>query len=594
MKSYWDIANEQLIAKVIGELTYEEILKPVAVTDSKLGREQLYQLKLQSSAVYEFKGWMTVWGYLRVTPESLKRHAMSQAVYEEERENHLVAAQFFLDAEKELGMSSITLAKFLEEMKSTLYSDEILLKKNKDMPAQTLMRESFIKMQSYLNGHPKILLNKGRMGWSPQDINQYSPECFKSFKLRYLAVKKSLTLVGRRKDQDVNDIYQRLISEDEQQRFCLILKELDCKLEDYIFVPVHPWQWERVIRLQFIHEISNKNIIDLGSGGTFYLPQISLRTLSAVDGKHDDIKLPLSILNTSAVRGISAKYISSAPKVSQAVSDICQKDKLLKSAGMEVLQDIFGLSVVAKDYQRIKDVPYRYNEFLGFILRESVDSKLGNNEQAVMTGSLFHQDTNGKSLVGAYIHASGLSIQDWLSKYFKVSVIPLYHLQVKYGLGLVAHGQNIVLKMKNYVPSGIFIKDFQGDLRMAEGFEDQDKVFESLDKLPPEYLIHDLFTGHILTVLRFMSAVLFESDGFSEKDFYKILALEIKKYLEDHKIKHTNPYLNLLNPNFHRVLLNKVRFSIGYEDTTERLKPFLGSDLINPLNIGVAYEFANV
>lgn len=55
-------------------------------------------------------------------------------------------------------------------------------------------------------------------------------------------------------------------------------------------------------------------------------------------------------------------------------------------------------------------------------------------------------DKNGNSLVGLLVEKSLLTIEQWLEQYFRKVVVPLYHLQAQYGIGLVAHGQNTLLK----------------------------------------------------------------------------------------------------------------------------------------------------
>lgn len=46
-------------------------------------------------------------------------------------------------------------------------------------------------------------------------------------------------------------------------------------------------------------------------------------------------------------------------------------------------------------------------------------------------------------------------------------MIPFYHLLCRYGVALIAHGQNVTLVMKDYVPQRILLKDFEG--RHAHG-----------------------------------------------------------------------------------------------------------------------------
>lgn len=587
MSQLWEKANRNLIAKSIAELSYEGILFPQGLTDkSDYGQ---YELSLKSGARYSFKAWQTLWDFLRICPESLKR--TSPASSEE-----LSAGQFYIDAQTELEMSDLNLAPFLEEMHSTLMADVDLLEKTQSLSSEEISSWSGDKVQSILNGHPKILLNKGRLGWGFFDRNTYSPESGKKFSLIWLATAKNKTLVGLSKNLNLHDLYQQSLSEDELMQFKTSITKNGKDFSDYYFMPVHPWQWDRVIQLHYAGDIQNKNIIYLGKSKTQYTPQISLRTLSHTSSAcYCDIKLSLSILNTSAIRGISSRHIISAPHIAESLNRLCQSDAFLQSSNTHILAEKAGMSFEHPLFKQIQNAPYRYHETLGVIWRESVASKLKPGEMGILTGSLFHQDQNGNSLIGAYIKKSGLNIEQWLELYFEKVVLPLYHLQLKCGIGLVAHGQNIVLRLKNFKPHGLLLKDFQGDLRLSKKlnmkFSEVDILSKHLEQLPAEYLIHDLITGHFVTVLRFISATLSESDSFAEQRFYALLAKQIQIYLDQHHRDELPEYADLLQKKLHRVLVNKVRFQIGYSDSASRPKPLVGEDLSNPLYISQNQEF---
>lgn len=561
----WKRVNQELVAKSIGELTFEQILNPIQETS-------LWKLTLASGAIYTFQGKMSVWEHLKINPASLKRH----------QDEVTDAAQFFIDSQSETKMSDIILGNFLEEMHNTLYSDLILHENNKKMSSVELADLSGEQIQFHLNGHPKILLNKGRIGWGIQDLARFAPESKQAFRPYWIAVKNDF-LQGQHPEIDLlNECFDQKALE----VFLSKAKDLSINLNSYSFIPVHPWQWDNFIRIQFAAYLASGEMIFLGEAGDEYLPQISIRTLSNKTRPDKvDLKLPLSILNTSCVRGLPAQTISLGPEISRILTKICQYDSVLKESGIEILQEKAGVAFVHPSYAQIKEAPYRYHEYLGAIWRESADSKIEQDEKAIIAASLFYQDTRGHSLIGEYIKRSGLTVTEWLEKYFKTVVIPLYHLQLNYGVGMVAHGQNIILKLKNFAPSGMILKDFQGDLRLSTemppaGQDAFSTVEAELTKLPPHYLIHDLITGHFITVLRFISEVMEESDGLLEKEFYQILSLQIQNYINDKKISDQQ---NLLSKTFQRVLLNKVRFAIGYADTTERPLPMVGSELLNPL-----------
>lgn len=577
--SDWSTVNLNLIAKSIGELCYEQILTAVKLSDNE------YAIDLSNGERYTFSAWMGIWDHMRVDPKSIKKKGSET----------ISAGQFFIDAQKDLEMTDIILGNFLEEMHNSLFADLTLLAKQKGVSADSMTNMSGDEVQSYLNGHPKILLSKGRVGWGVRELQNFAPENAVRVTLHWIAVKKELVESSFDEGIDAKKLLLQSFDKNEIERFNEILKEKNLSFESFYFMPVHPWQWNRFINIQYHASVVTGDIVSLGVLGDDYVPQISIRTLS---NRHHpeklDIKLPLTILNTSAIRGIPARYISVGAKLSRQILALCQEDELLKKYNTDVLVEKAGMSVKHELFSKIKEAPYRYNEFLGTVWRESMASKQGPGELAVLTGSLFYQDLEGNSLVGAYIKKSGLSKQEWLKEYFTVVILPLYHLQLKYGLGLVSHGQNIILKMKDFRPVSVILKDFQGDLRLAENSvllerEDFKEIAAKLDKLPAHYLIHDLMTGHLVTVLRFVSEVMQESDGIKEIEFYKILASVVSEYLEG---KTIDPELNFLNESVHRVLLNKVRFKIGYGDSSERLKPMVGVDLVSPLYLGLKYSEA--
>ncbi len=101
--SLWHQVNRALVAKVIGELQYEECLQPVPSVDG-------YQLQLRSGARYDFCAWKTIWQQLRVNASSLRRDGVPV----------VDAGQFFIDAQTELQLDAIVLANLLEECAQTL------------------------------------------------------------------------------------------------------------------------------------------------------------------------------------------------------------------------------------------------------------------------------------------------------------------------------------------------------------------------------------------------------------------------------------------------------------------------------------------
>lgn len=569
----WEIVNRRLIAKALAELSYEQILNPKRLS------EGTYRVELSHGVNYEFTAWQTIWDYLRIDVESIVRNPALP---------ELRADQFYLDTKVQHGMSDITLANFLEELYRTQWSDLKTIERQESHKDQDLLALEDDVLQTLLDGHPKALVNKGRIGWSQSDLQNFAPESAEPFQLHWLAVRNDSVLEEFAKGFDSIARLHSTMSRGEAENLQKRLLDLGLDQNNYALIPCHPWQWNEVIIFHYQNEIQNQSLVSLGVFGDFYRPQTSLRTLSNVTNpRHLQIKLPVSILNTSCVRGIDGKYIPISPRLTEVIRGIAKADPQLQN--LVVLGDVSGAFVTHPQYSQIEEAPYRFKEFLGCIWRDSPQSLLDSGEKCILTATLFHKPANQRALITQIIERSGLTTEAWLAAYFETVLIPLYHLQLKHGIGLVAHGQNIMLALKDFKPSKLVIKDFQGDLRLLDKDIPELDVFSKdlkslLTRLPAAYLIHDLLTGHMVTVLRFVSAVLKEEQNFPEEEFYSILRKTLLDYHNSvPEYEGRLDSLGMLAPSIPRVLVNKVRFHIGYGDSALRPLPMVGTDLINPL-----------
>ncbi|PAV25351.1 IucA/IucC family protein [Tamilnaduibacter salinus] len=563
-ESLWRHTNQRLMAKIIAESNYEGCLAPRQTDD------QGWELTL-GGHVYRFRARRTVWDFLRIEPHSLTRDG----------EPADSAAQLVVDAQASLGLTDIVLANFLEELQNTLAGDRIQQKRLSALSAGDLLELPAAEQEGLLDGHPKALANRGRMGWGQADLLAYSPEGGNRFRLRWLAVDPALTgtHVGTAPlDQCLTDSERNAIQKELGER------------RDWPLVPVHPWQWDHRLQAQYAEPLARGQLVDLGVRGHWYRPQQSLRTLSNdAAPEHCDLKLALTILNTSCYRGIPAEPIAQGPALSQWLWEQSRQDPELHRTGLEVQRELAGCHVPHPQQSQVDGAPYRYHEMLGAVWRESMASKAREDERTMLMATLMQCDGQGRSLIAALIRRSGLAPEIWLTRLFDCVTLPIYHLLCAYGIGLVAHGQNLGLILRDNAPERVTIKDFHGDLRcvdqpIPEAAGMPTSLLDSLKRLPPEYLVHDLITGHFVTTLRFISPLLEDDLGFHERHFYGLLAERIRAYQADHpELADRFDRFPLLRPTLERVCINRVRFRIGYEDHAERPLPELGEPLSNPL-----------
>ena len=149
-QALWQHVNRVLVAKCISELQYEECLVPEGGADC-------WTLNLASGARYRFFAWQSLWGQLRLNAESLMRNGKPVDS----------AAQFFIDAQGELGMDDIVLANLLEECAQTLQGDLQSWWLRQSVSARQMAQMDVDGKQPYLHGRPECHRRFGQ-GWEQQ------------------------------------------------------------------------------------------------------------------------------------------------------------------------------------------------------------------------------------------------------------------------------------------------------------------------------------------------------------------------------------------------------------------------------------------
>jgi len=573
---FWSLANQNMVAKILSEFAYEQAFQFEKT-------EHGYQLKLENGTRYCFDGEENIWGQVVIDPSSIRRESSIA------NEQPISAALLMRDLQVLLNMPDEAFAEHLEDLNATLLGDCKLMQRKQTMTARDLAMLPCEQQQTYFDGHPKFAFNKGRRGWGSDDLNLYAPEAQRAFKLGWVAVHHSILQVATNDNVNWQQLVQACMSEQEFKQMDSALAAFNVDISDYHYLPVHPWQWSKKLSLLFVRELANKQLIYLGEIGDLFLPQLSLRTLSNVTRPQNyDVKLPLTIMNTSCYRGIPGRYILAGPTASDWIDHVFKSDSLLVEKQAEVLQEPAAAFAAQADYALLENAPYRYHELLGVIWRESAQSKLRANEHAILMAALMESDNQGQPLIAEYVQASGLSIESWLSKLFDAVVIPYYHLLCKYGVSLIAHGQNVTLVLEDNAPKRILLKDFQGDMRLVSSdYPEQDSLDESVKqvtvRLEEHLIIHDLQTGHFVTTLRFISPLVAKL-GFSEQQFYRLLGDRLKAYMASHsEYQHRFKQLDLFKPRILRIGLNLAKFRHSTDASASRMLPDMDDMLDNPL-----------
>jgi aerobactin synthase len=577
----WRRANRAILARAISELTYEEVLtaRPLDAANRR------WEVPLGEGLAYRFGAARRIWGQLSIDPETLVRAAPEEKPADD-------AVAFFVDARTVLDISAPTLSTYARELYNTLMADTRILAERQPLTAFDLARLPDLDLQRLLDGHPKAPANKGRIGWGLEAFQAYSPEFGSEFQLFWIAAARSHLRLSLDAGLDEAALLNAALNRSERARLEAARDAAGISADTHALVPVHPWQWQAMLAATYAGEIAAGRIVPLGQFGDRFAAQQSLRTLANVSRPEAlHVKLPLTVLNTSAWRGVPGKYMDIGPALSRWLAGMAATDPALEP--VRVLGEVAGAFYPHPQFERIPEAPYQHLEMLGAIWRESPLQGLPKGRRPMMMGALPQCDAGGRPVISALIELSGLGHEAWLERLFSTVFVPLYHFLCRYGVGFIAHGQNITVILEGDVPVGVAVKDFQGDLDLVDvDFVElatlDPAVRATLKKRPPAHLFQHLQTGHIASVLRFVSAALADFDGFDEAVFYRVLADCVVRYQSRHpELAERFRLFDLLQPKMPRIAINKVRFAIGYGDAGERPVPALGTELDNPLYLGL-------
>ena len=587
----WQAASRALLAKALSELTYEEVLRP-SLTLGPDGRFAA-TLRLASGVEYRFAGVRRIWGNLAVEADSVLR-ASGGGLAAADDPQLLV-----LDARAELGGDGAATAGFLRELGRTLHAEVVRLAQCGSLDGAAWLALAPDVLQGLLSGHPKAIANKGRLGWGSDAAAAFAPEQAEPFRLHWVVVDARQATVAA----DGEDVSARwaaeCIPEEERGAFMAAVAGCGIPAGRAVPLPVHPWQWRNVVLPEFAGELAAGSIAPIGEFGDRYRPQQSIRTLTNVGRRgRADVKLALSILNTSAYRGLSGRTIAAGQRLSRWLAGIVAADPLLRRRRVTPLIEVLGVHCAQPAYAALPDAPYHYQEHLGAVLRESADAHCGPGEVPMLYAGLHERDAAGRPLAMALAAQAGLGIRPWLERLFDVTAVPLHHLLCRYGCCPIAHGQNLVVILRRGLPAAMALKDFQGDFDLADTGQAEaaglpPEVAAALPRKRPEVIVHDIQTAHFVTTLRFLSDGLAAAGALPEAQFYALLARSLRAYQHEAGLPPEDyARYELFAPTLPRVCINKVRLEIGYGDAAARPLPALGTPLRNPLHFARVLEAA--
>jgi siderophore synthetase component len=571
----WDSVSRELIAKAITELTYEDVIAP------RIGADGVLSWVLPSGTITATARRREL-GWWRVDANSLHWNGGNGETVLPD------AAAVLAEGLAQAGVHPATLAQFVVELSATLAADVTRVAGAR--PVRELVDAEPVLVEAELGGHPWIIANKGRLGFSAEDAAAYPPEARRDVHLRWLAAMPERADV---RGLDHHDVIRDQVGAEEFNRLRAGATAAGIDPDTCVYLPVHPWQWANRIATLHAGELARGELVELGVGAARYRPQLAIRTLTDID--HPDrryLKLPMSVLNTSVYRGLPRERTLAAPALTSWLHSVVQADPFLAETGVVLLGEVASVSVSHPVFNTLADVPYQHTEMLGAIWRESVAGYLRPGERAVSLAALLHVDAGGASFTGELIARSGLAPAPWFERLHQAVLPPLLHVLYKYGTMFSPHGQNCMIIHRDGVPQRLVVKDFVDDVALcSERLPEHDGLSPDAATaladvtIEAKTLVKYLHGGLIVGVYRYLAEIAADHLGLSETSFWDQVRSVVTAYQAGHpELADRFVMFDLESPTFPKLCLNRLRlFERGYADDPERPVIAAQGDVPNPL-----------
>ncbi|GAA2232387.1 hypothetical protein GCM10010413_33630 [Promicromonospora sukumoe] len=596
-------AHRHLAAKALAELAHERLFAPEPESDT----DGAYRLDLDG-VTYRFTARRYALEHWVIDPDSIRRTAdagVRGVVVLPVDVLELVA-----ELQPLLQVPDALLATYLEELSATLAS--AAAKRERELDGTTpsvaglleaartasgthATAEAFQQVEAAMSeGHPSFVANNGRIGFSLRDYRAYAPERGERLRMLWLAARREHSHLALSADQTEAGHYggpdtPGELSDAERAAFADRLDARGHDPADYLYLPVHPWQWEHRVAVTFAADVARGDLVPLGPGSDEYQAQQSIRTMfNRTRPERHYVKVALAIQNMGFLRGLSPAYMRATPAINDWVADLVTSDETLRRNGFGVLRELASVGYTGDVYHRTPQ-PNPHRKMLAALWRESPVPRLEPGERLVTMASLLHRDAGGAAFVTGLVRESGVAPQEWLRAYLDAYLYPLVHCLLTYELAFMPHGENLILVLRDGVVRRAIMKDIgeevavlgQGPLpdavaRIRAAVDDDEKALA---------VFTDVFDG----VLRHLSGILAEDGVLPEDRFWALVAETIDRHAAEHPDVHAATGIDLRAARFAHSCLNRLqlRNTLQMVDLTNQSESLIyAGSLANPVRRG--------
>ncbi|MBD5787445.1 GNAT family N-acetyltransferase [Cellulosimicrobium terreum] len=535
-----DRAHRHLVAKTIAELTHERLLAPRTVREAATPNGPgEYVLPVANGAVeYRFDARRFALEHWVIDEASIRRTVHRDTTGVPGGPARVDALDLVVELQPDLRIPDDLLATYLEEVSSTLASATAKLERAERSGgpgASDLLGASFQEVEAAMTeGHPAFVANNGRIGFGLAEYRAYAPENAGRVRLHWLAARRAHTHLALGAGLSEESHYGVEFTADERGAFAERLAARGLDPADYLYLPVHPWQWEHRVPITFAADVARADLVPVGLGADEYQPQQSIRTLFNVTRpERHYVKVALAIQNMGFLRGLSPAYMRATPAINDWVATLVADDPELGGSGFTVLRELASVGYTGDVYHRTA-TSSAHRKMLAALWRESPVPRTAPGERLATMASLLHRDAGGGAYATALVRASGVGPADWVRSYLRAYLRPLAHALLAHDLAFMPHGENLILVLRDHVVVRAFMKDIGeevavlGERALPPDVERVRAVVDDTEKALA--IFTDVFDG----VLRHLAAILALDGVLAEDRFWSLVA----ECLDDHRSDH--------------------------------------------------------
>ncbi|MDP3889670.1 IucA/IucC family siderophore biosynthesis protein [Nocardioides sp.] len=543
---------------------------PRGYTLTSPGAESTYSF---TARVLDLEHWV-------IDPDSLTRTV-------DRAEAPLDVLAFVTEFAARLGLTGQLLPTYLEELSSTLAAAAWKLHHGGPSAHELADADHQTVEAAMTEGHPAFLANNGRIGFGGDDYAAYAPETGRPVRLVWLAARRAVTHLALGDGLTEQDLYAEELGPDVVAAFRARLIGHGLDPDDYLFVPVHPWQWVNRMVITFAPDLARRDLVHLGEGSDDHRPQQSIRTFANLTdpGRHY-VKTALAIQNMGFLRGLSPAYMRPTPAINDWVHDLVAADPELQDCDFEVLRERATVGYTGDAYHALPDRS-AYTRMVAALWRESPVHRLTDGERAATMASLLHRDHEGTALATTLVKASGLMPEVWLRTYLRAYVRPIVHCLLRHDLAFMPHGENLVMVLRDHVPVRMLMKDIGEEIAVMDDQPLPAEVERCRASVPQDVKALALHTDVFDGFLRYLAAILDEDGVLPAELFWAEVADCVDGHLADHpELAEAAAAYDLFRSEFRHSCLNRLqlRNTLQMVDLTDQAESLIfAGTLANPI-----------